>query len=233
MRLVYNITCMSCWQFSCNCAGCATVLSSVLRGLGSECVYMQYTVLHHICALFCVQLAQPQAVAAPPIPPAAVKKFRQDCVKVLSAEPGHKVLLIRFHEAYLKQFGHQFSLSQYGAKKLINLFEAIPDVVKVWCVVPCYFRGLVCEYIHCTSWECVGDTLNCSKVSPQRYSIQYHCKAVHWSYNYFNSTFLFNLWRGCSLLELSTFGQPCIAVYVTSTSMSPLLLNLVAVLDYS
>jgi len=31
--------------------------------------------------------------------------------------------------------GHQFSLSQYGAKKLINLFEAIPDTVKVWCVV--------------------------------------------------------------------------------------------------
>jgi len=116
---------------ACNCAGYAIVLSSVLRGLGSECVYMQYTVRHHICALFCVQSAQPQAVAAPLIPPAAVKKFKQDCVEILTAEPGRKVLLIRFHEAYLKQFGHQFSLSQYGAKKLINLFEAIPDTVKV------------------------------------------------------------------------------------------------------
>lgn len=134
MRLVYSFGSLRVCHadnFLVTVLGVQQFSASVLRGLGSECVCMQCTVLHHICALFCVQSAQPQTVAAPPIPPAAVKKFKQDCVKVLSAEPGHKVLLIRFHEAYLKQFGHQFSLSQYGAKKLINLFEAIPDTVKV------------------------------------------------------------------------------------------------------
>ena len=52
-------------------------------------------------------------------------------MEVLRAEQGHRVLLTRFHEAYLKYFGRQMSLSNYGAKKLINLLEAISDTVKV------------------------------------------------------------------------------------------------------
>lgn len=89
----------------------------------------------HILLFTYLQSTRAQATATPvtppPIPAEAVQKFRQECVEVLRAEQGHKVHLIRFHEAYLKHFGHQMSLSNYSAKKLINLLEAISDTVKV------------------------------------------------------------------------------------------------------
>ena len=95
-----------------------------------QCSKMLYILL-----FTCLQSTRAQATATPtappPIPAEAVQKFRQECVEVLRAEQGHRVQLIRFHEAYLKHFGHQMSLSNYGAKKLINLLEAIPDTVKV------------------------------------------------------------------------------------------------------
>ena len=39
--------------------------------------------------------------------------------------------LVQFKEQYEKHFGRQLKLAEYGAKKLIQLFEAVPDTVKV------------------------------------------------------------------------------------------------------
>lgn len=63
--------------------------------------------------------------------PDAVSRFRMDCIEVLSSVEGHTLLLKHFHEQYRKVKNEQFLLSNYQAKKLIDLVQAVPDVVQV------------------------------------------------------------------------------------------------------
>lgn len=45
--------------------------------------------------------------------------------------PQCKMLFNKFVPSYHHHFGHQCRVSDYGFTKLIELFEAIPDVVKI------------------------------------------------------------------------------------------------------
>ena len=65
-------------------------------------------------------------------PPAILQQFKQDCIDVLSAVEGCSLPLNRFPEHYLKVRGVQFLLSNYKAKKMVHLMEAISDVVEVF-----------------------------------------------------------------------------------------------------
>lgn len=59
------------------------------------------------------------------------KQFASEVVTLLSLSPQYGMLFNKFVPAYHHHFGHQCRVSDYGFTKLIELFEAIPDVVKV------------------------------------------------------------------------------------------------------
>ncbi len=92
--------------------------------------------------MFFCKTAEPPLAAAtsqksvsPPyveqIPKQSVLLFKKDCVDVLNSLPEKKTLLIKYPEAYVKLKQQKFSLAKYNAKKLLQLMQAIPDVVKV------------------------------------------------------------------------------------------------------
>ena len=72
--------------------------------------------------------------------PEAVEVFRQECIAILSDLPDREVPIVRFPEAYYKHFGQQLLLARFGAKKLTQLFQAIPEVVQVVYVLVCVGR---------------------------------------------------------------------------------------------
>lgn len=58
--------------------------------------------------------------------------FKRDCIAVFGSSAIPCLTLVQFKEEYEKHFERQLKLMEYyGAKKLIQLFEAIPDTVKV------------------------------------------------------------------------------------------------------
>ena len=74
--------------------------------------------------------------AVSPNPPAAIstkaiEKFREECIQVLSTIPDRKVAVTYYPSAFSKHFGRPMLLADYGAKKLVQLLQAIPDTVKV------------------------------------------------------------------------------------------------------
>ena len=61
----------------------------------------------------------------------AIEKFRRECIEVLSALPDKGVGVTYYPSAFSKHFGRPMLLADYGAKKLVQLLQAIPDTVKV------------------------------------------------------------------------------------------------------
>lgn len=59
------------------------------------------------------------------------KQFAVQVVELLRHAPQCKMLFNRFVPSYHHHFGHQCRVSDYGFAKLIELFEAIPDVVNI------------------------------------------------------------------------------------------------------
>ncbi|XP_014599312.1 PREDICTED: meiosis arrest female protein 1 isoform X1 [Polistes canadensis] len=59
------------------------------------------------------------------------KQFAFEVVELLRHVPQCKMLFNKFVPSYHHHFGHQCRVSDYGFTKLIELFEAIPDVVKI------------------------------------------------------------------------------------------------------
>ncbi|XP_012273569.1 meiosis regulator and mRNA stability factor 1 isoform X2 [Orussus abietinus] len=59
------------------------------------------------------------------------KKFATEVVELLRHAPRCKMLFNKFVPSYHHHFSHQCRVSDYGFTKLIELFEAIPDVVKI------------------------------------------------------------------------------------------------------
>ncbi|TGZ52718.1 Limkain-b1 [Temnothorax longispinosus] len=59
------------------------------------------------------------------------KLFAKEVVELLQHAPQCKMLFNKFVPSYHHHFGHQCRVSDYGFTKLIELFEAIPDVVKI------------------------------------------------------------------------------------------------------
>lgn len=59
------------------------------------------------------------------------KQFAMEVIDILRHSPYCTMLFNKFVPAYHHHFGHQCRVSDYGFAKLIELFEAIPDVVKV------------------------------------------------------------------------------------------------------
>lgn len=59
------------------------------------------------------------------------KQFALDVIDLLKHAPQYGILFNKFVPAYHHHFGHQCRVSDYGFTKLIELFEAIPDIVKV------------------------------------------------------------------------------------------------------
>ena len=59
------------------------------------------------------------------------KQFAMEVIDILRHSPNCTILFNKFIPAYHHHFGHQCRMSDYGFTKLIELFEAIPDVVKV------------------------------------------------------------------------------------------------------
>lgn len=52
-------------------------------------------------------------------------------IELLQHAPQCKMLFNKFVPSYHHHFGHQCRVSDYGFTKLIELFEAIPDIVKI------------------------------------------------------------------------------------------------------
>lgn len=59
------------------------------------------------------------------------KQFAVEVVELLSHAPQCRMLFNKFVPSYHHHFGHQCRVSDYGFTKLIELFEAIPDIVKI------------------------------------------------------------------------------------------------------
>ncbi|CAH0384516.1 unnamed protein product [Bemisia tabaci] len=59
------------------------------------------------------------------------KIFAAQAVELLSHAPQCSILFSKFIPAYHHHYGHQCRVSDYGFTKLIDLFDAIPDIVKV------------------------------------------------------------------------------------------------------
>ncbi|KAL3273484.1 hypothetical protein HHI36_014925 [Cryptolaemus montrouzieri] len=62
---------------------------------------------------------------------AKTKEFSVEVVELLRHSPYCTLIFHKFVPAYHHHFGHQCKVSEYGFTKLIELFEAIPDVVKI------------------------------------------------------------------------------------------------------
>ena len=59
------------------------------------------------------------------------RKFAKECTDLLGNVPGSWLLFERFMPAYLKYFKRQCRVADYGFTKLIEMFEAIPNTVKI------------------------------------------------------------------------------------------------------
>nr|CAH7737791.1 unnamed protein product [Callosobruchus chinensis] len=59
------------------------------------------------------------------------KQFAAEVIDLLKLSPDQTMLFNKFVPAYHLHFGRQCKVSDYGFNKLIELFEAIPDVVKI------------------------------------------------------------------------------------------------------
>uniref|UniRef100_A0A1B6CMW8 HTH OST-type domain-containing protein n=2 Tax=Clastoptera arizonana TaxID=38151 RepID=A0A1B6CMW8_9HEMI len=59
------------------------------------------------------------------------KQFAIEVVELLSQSPQCTMLFSKFIPAYHHHYGHQCRVSDYGFTKLIELFKAIPDIVKI------------------------------------------------------------------------------------------------------
>lgn len=52
-------------------------------------------------------------------------------IELLQHAPQCRMLFNKFVPSYHHHFGHQCRVSDYGFTKLIELFEAIPDIIKI------------------------------------------------------------------------------------------------------
>lgn len=59
------------------------------------------------------------------------KQFAREAVDILRHSPNYTMLFTKFVPAYHHHFGNQCRVSDYGFTKLVELFEAIPDFVRV------------------------------------------------------------------------------------------------------
>ncbi|XP_012256062.2 meiosis regulator and mRNA stability factor 1 isoform X2 [Athalia rosae] len=59
------------------------------------------------------------------------KQFATEVVELLSHAPQCRMLFNKFVPSYHHHFGHQCRVSDYGFTKLIELFEAIPEIVNI------------------------------------------------------------------------------------------------------
>lgn len=59
------------------------------------------------------------------------KQFAVEVIDLLRHAPQYSMLFNKFVPAYHHHFGHQCRVSDYGFTKLIELFESIPDTVKI------------------------------------------------------------------------------------------------------
>ncbi|KAL7299894.1 hypothetical protein TKK_0007222 [Trichogramma kaykai] len=59
------------------------------------------------------------------------RQFAAEVIELLKHAPQQRMLFNKFVPSYHHHFGHQCRVSDYGFTKLIELFEAIPDIVKI------------------------------------------------------------------------------------------------------
>lgn len=59
------------------------------------------------------------------------KQFGKEVVDLLRHQPHCRMLFNKFIPTYHHHFGRQCKLSYYGFTKLMELFEAIPDILMV------------------------------------------------------------------------------------------------------
>lgn len=57
--------------------------------------------------------------------------FVDKVIELLGHAPQCSILFHQFIPAYHHHYGHQCRVADFGFTKLIELFEAIPDIVKV------------------------------------------------------------------------------------------------------
>lgn len=59
------------------------------------------------------------------------KQFSKDVVDLLRHQPHFRMPFNKFIPSYHHHFGRQCKLAYYGFTKLLELFEAIPDILQV------------------------------------------------------------------------------------------------------
>lgn len=66
------------------------------------------------------------------IPEEKVEKFKQELLEVLFSTPGNVLEVCRIPEEFTRLFKRAFTLTDYGgARKVSQLLQCVPDVVKV------------------------------------------------------------------------------------------------------
>ena len=110
---------MSCFNLTVSTLSITTVLIS------STVLYFQNKILCriHIYATYYSFLLQ--------IPEEVRHSFKKMCVELLSAVPGHTLLVSQFPSEFSRLFKRPFYLSDFKVKKLVHLLLSIPEVVQV------------------------------------------------------------------------------------------------------
>ncbi|XP_038077630.1 meiosis regulator and mRNA stability factor 1-like [Patiria miniata] len=60
-----------------------------------------------------------------------MRKFSREVVDLLSSQPRYRILFSKFIPTYHHHFGRQCRVGDYGFNKLLELFEAMEDVIQV------------------------------------------------------------------------------------------------------
>lgn len=83
------------------------------------------------------------------------KQFSKEVVDLLRHQPHFRMPFNKFIPSYHHHFGRQCKLAYYGFTKLLELFEAIPDVLLVSSeILSCtkaFFRDLHKCFVNCST----------------------------------------------------------------------------------
>lgn len=91
------------------------------------------------------------------------KQFSKEVVDLLRHQPHFRMPFSKFIPSYHHHFGRQCKLAYYGFTKLLELFEAIPEVLQVSSTILSYIKCLadkICTTV-CYSRSLLQFKLNC------------------------------------------------------------------------
>lgn len=98
------------------------------RRLNTNPAFLFQIVMSSNCYSFCLFMCFPERTAEEV---ERTKQFGKEVVDLLRHQPHCRMPFSKFIPTYHHHFGRQCKLSYYGFTKLMELFEAIPDILMV------------------------------------------------------------------------------------------------------